>query len=105
VSFFEQISQNYVLEGRPRYVRVGRAIALIGNWVDQKVSVRLTMDFSPGGRVHVDSCCINKTLEQLVLENNELRQTAANLLLQTAILRESLTQIGVSGLNLSRSSS
>jgi len=30
------------------------------------------------------------TLEQLILENIELRQTAADLVLQTAILRESL---------------
>jgi hypothetical protein len=30
------------------------------------------------------------TLEQLILENFELRQTAAELALQTAILRESL---------------
>ena len=32
------------------------------------------------------------TLEELLLENIELRQTAADLLLQTAILRESLNE-------------
>jgi len=62
--------------------------------------------FSSRGRAQSDSrSCHNETLEQLILENNELRQTAANLVLQTAILRESLPQVGVSRVNLSRSSS
>jgi len=62
--------------------------------------------FSSRERVRGNSrSCLNDTLEQLISENNELRQTAANLVLQTAILRESLTQVSVSRINLSRSSS
>jgi hypothetical protein len=49
--------------------------------------------------------CLTKTLERLIIENNELRQTAANLVLQTTILRESLTNTKVNWPNLGRSSS
>jgi hypothetical protein len=42
------------------------------------------------------------TLEQLILENIELRQTAADLVLQTAILRESLNEVESTGLPFGR---
>ena len=35
---------------------------------------------------------LTDTLERLILENIELRQTAADLVLQTALLRESLAE-------------
>ena len=47
--------------------------------------------FSPREQAQSNSrSSLNETLKQLILENNELRQTAANLVLQTAILRERL---------------
>lgn len=45
-----------------------------------------------GKRAKAETSDAADTLERLILENIELRQTAADLALQTAILRESLTE-------------